>query len=171
MRPVFLWATLVLFAATSASQAFGGGLVFGGQWAHYCTAPVTVVYVPVYHRVTPVYCPPSAAARNGRVCSTKPHRLKDERAAPELKHETDDTQRALTWGRSATGKDELCKVGFWNLTGRDVKVNVNGQDRVVPRDRAITLDLAREFTWKLDGQAAQVQVPADKNAHEIVLRR
>jgi hypothetical protein len=64
-----------------------------------------------------------------------------------------------------------CRVGFWNLAGRDVTLVVDGQARVVPRDRTVTLDLAREFVWRVDQQPAQNErIADDKSTHDIVIR-
>ena len=64
-----------------------------------------------------------------------------------------------------------CKVGFWNLTGRDVTLLVDGHTHFLQKDHAVTLDLGRQFTWEMDkGEPRNVQVPADQHTHEIVLR-
>jgi hypothetical protein len=64
-----------------------------------------------------------------------------------------------------------CRVGFWNLSGKDVTLVVDGMARLVTRDRAVTLQLPRDFVWRIDQQPAQtVRVADDKTAHEIVIR-
>lgn len=66
---------------------------------------------------------------------------------------------------------EICRVGFWNVTGRDVELIVDGQPRTLPRDRAITLELGRVFSWQMGaGQRQTVTVPDGRSVHEIVLR-
>lgn len=66
---------------------------------------------------------------------------------------------------------ETCKVGFWNVSGRDVELVIAGKKHTLEKDRAITLELNRHFSWNLAGQpAAQERVPEDKAFHEIVLR-
>jgi hypothetical protein len=69
-----------------------------------------------------------------------------------------------------TGKG-VCRVGFWNITGRDVSLSVNGKAVVVPANRNFTMTVSRQFSWQVDGQTAHDErVPDDKAAHEIVLR-
>ena len=60
---------------------------------------------------------------------------------------------------------------FWNISGRDVKLTINGKTHLVPRDRSLTVSVGREFTWQVDGQALQEErVPQEKASHEVVLR-
>jgi hypothetical protein len=66
---------------------------------------------------------------------------------------------------------ERCRVGFWNLTGRDVTLVVDGKSQLLPRDRAVTLELPREFSWQIDQQPARSErVANEKASHEIVIR-
>jgi hypothetical protein len=66
---------------------------------------------------------------------------------------------------------DRCRVGFWNLSGKDVTIVVDGEARLVSRDRATTLRLPREFVWRIGQQPAQsVRVADDKSIHEIVIR-
>src|SRR5262249_35153469 len=39
---------------------------------------------------------------------------------------------------------EYCKVGFWNLTGKDVTLLVDGKSHSLRRNHAVTLDLSRQ---------------------------
>src|SRR5262249_59198819 len=67
---------------------------------------------------------------------------------------------------------DRCKVGFWNVTGRDVTLTINGQARRLPRDRAVTLDLGHKFVWQLDQREPRSEVvPAEQATFEVVLRR
>lgn len=74
-------------------------------------------------------------------------------------------------GGAAPATDR-CKVGFWNLTGGEVALKVAGKDFRLPRDRAITLELERDFAWQMSGEDAPhpVRVPLDQPFHEIILR-
>jgi len=66
---------------------------------------------------------------------------------------------------------DRCRVGFWNLSGRDVTLVIDGKSRLVARDRALTLELPRDFGWRVDQRPAQTEhVADDKSAHEIVIR-
>jgi len=65
----------------------------------------------------------------------------------------------------------ICRVGFWNASGRDVKLTVSGKAYTVPRDRNLTLTLSREFSWNIEGRDSQAESVADDvNTHEIVIR-
>jgi hypothetical protein len=64
-----------------------------------------------------------------------------------------------------------CKVGFWNLAGRDVVLNIDGKSQIVPRNRSVTLELARDFVWRVDEQPAKTErIADDKATHDIVIR-
>jgi hypothetical protein len=63
------------------------------------------------------------------------------------------------------------KVGFWNITGADVTLTVDGQQRKLPKDRAVTLELGRTFVWQLDGRSPRLErVPDDQTVFEVILR-
>lgn len=71
-----------------------------------------------------------------------------------------------------TDRPSRCQVGFWNLSGRDVSLKINGQNRPLPRDRALTLDLNRSFVWQVDGGEPHSEiVPPERSTHEIVIRQ
>jgi len=64
-----------------------------------------------------------------------------------------------------------CKIGFWNITGADVTLTVDGQERKLPKDRAVTLELGRTFVWQVSGRGPQtVRVPDGQNVFEVILR-
>lgn len=65
----------------------------------------------------------------------------------------------------------VCSVGFWNVSGKDVTIVVEGKTHTVPRDRNLVLPLGREFSWHIEGQSARTEaVPEGKLAYEIVIR-
>jgi hypothetical protein len=65
---------------------------------------------------------------------------------------------------------DRCRVGFWNLTGRAVTIKVDGKSVTLAKDRDITLDLERQFTWRLDGGPERsVRIDADLATHEIAI--
>lgn len=83
--------------------------------------------------------------------------------------------RSLAGNASAPGvlpvPKERCRVGFWNLTGRDVTLVVDGKSHALARDRALTLDLNRMFVWQADARGPQSeQVAEDQSTHEVVVR-
>jgi hypothetical protein len=78
--------------------------------------------------------------------------------------------RSMNPAVTGLAKDR-CRVGFWNLSGRDVTLVIDGKSRLVARDRALTLVLPRDFGWRVDQQPAQTEhVANEKSAHEIVIR-
>jgi hypothetical protein len=67
---------------------------------------------------------------------------------------------------------DRCRVGFWNVSGRDHVLKVDGGLWTLPRGKSVTLDLGREFVWALEGSAGQRErIAADKSTLEIVIRR
>src|SRR5260221_14206177 len=62
--------------------------------------------------------------------------------------------RSMNSAITGLAKDR-CRVGFWNLSGRDVTLVVDGKTRMVARDRALTLELPRAFGWRVNQQPAQ----------------
>jgi len=66
---------------------------------------------------------------------------------------------------------DRCRVGFWNQSGRELKLVVAGQLHLVPHDRAVTLDVPRTFVWQIDQQPARTEtIAAERTTHDIVLR-
>jgi len=64
-----------------------------------------------------------------------------------------------------------CKVGFWNITGEDVSLTIDGQERKLPKNRAVTLELGRTFVWQRSGRGPQTErVPEGENVFEVILR-
>jgi hypothetical protein len=67
---------------------------------------------------------------------------------------------------------DRCTVGFWNLTGHDVTVSIEGQARPLPRGKSLKLQVGRQFVWRVEGHEAQNEtVPIENSGIEIVLRR
>lgn len=64
-----------------------------------------------------------------------------------------------------------CKVGFWNVTGRDLTLTIDGQARTLAKDRAVTVTLGRTFVWQISGRDAQTErVPEELGVYEVILR-
>jgi hypothetical protein len=67
---------------------------------------------------------------------------------------------------------ERARVGFWNLSSQDLRLNIAGQPYTLKRGQSVKLDLARQFAWRVDGRDTQNEtVPASEGALEIVIRR
>jgi hypothetical protein len=136
----------------------------------YCCPPVVagqpggdLVPVPIYGKQ---YAQPKAAPPS----ETKEPPLDKKMPGPPQVIESRSFSVAEDKEPAKGGKG-VCKVGFWNATGRDVKLVVNGQEHALARNRSLTLTLDREFAWHLDGQAAQKEsVPDNRTAYEVVVR-
>jgi hypothetical protein len=146
---------------------------------YYAPAPVYVEAVPIC--IGPVSPPNPVAVNVVPYAQPKPAPASESGEPPLPKTGLGPPKvsesRSFTIGDAkaappAAGKDQtVCQVGFWNITGRDVRVTVDGTAHTVPRDRSITLTLNREFSWQMEGQAPHKErVPDDKGTHEIVIR-
>lgn len=63
------------------------------------------------------------------------------------------------------------RVGFWNLTGRDVTLTVGSKTVTLAKNREITLDLERQFSWRIDGRSMQIgRVPDGATTHEVAIK-
>jgi hypothetical protein len=63
-------------------------------------------------------------------------------------------------------------VCFWNLSPSRLTLQVEGKAYTLDRDKKVTLDLPREFTWQVNGRAAEsTAFEDDRTAMEIVIRR
>jgi hypothetical protein len=154
-------------------QAFGRH----GGYAAYSYYPVltpVLYYTPVYLAAPAVCAVPSPVT--APVYATP-------RPAPPSSPSTGEPplgsalKRAPTFNESRSGSkyppmDDRCQVGFWNISGRDLTLKVNGQSRLLLRNRALTLELGRDFVWQIDSREPQrQQVPADQASFEVILRQ
>jgi hypothetical protein len=189
MSRMALGAALTFLIVAGSARASSWGYSTSGYYSsgyypsyYYAPAPVVRYYAPVLVYVQPApmcaaplmvmpspYARPFAAPPS----STREPPL-DKKSLPPPKV-TESRSYPLTEDKSlpavdVTGKG-VCRVGFWNITGRDVTLSVNGKAVIVPANRNVTLSLGRQFSWQMEGQTAHDErVPEDKAAHEIVLR-
>jgi len=187
---------LLVLTLTESAHGFGFGWRRAYTTSYYGSAYYTPSYLisyyaPTYYAPQPAYlysypyqCPPMMPAvaypYPGHVPYAQP-RPAPPSGTPEPPLDRPGRSPKITESRYVggdTGKvdkppapGESCRVGFWNLTGRDVTLVVDGKTHFLRKDHALTLDLGRQFTWKRDqGEARNERVPADQNTHEIVLR-
>jgi len=156
----------------TAETAHGfGGRLFSFHHAACYRQSVTVLYVPVYP-VTPVYCQPEAAAAAPKMMYAIPRPAPaSQTAEPPASSNSTPAKRDTQSLGGEYSKGDRCKVGFWNLSGRELTIKVDGANRVVPRDRAVMLELGREFVWQAEGREPNVvRVPPGQTTHEVVLR-
>jgi hypothetical protein len=170
-------AGVLLFLAVPALGHGGWPVV--ATASYYCpvyyspVVPVGVVYArPVYVTPAPLICPvPRLLISPYAVPTPAPPSQTPEpprKTAPKVTE-----TRALSGPAVAAGKDpSCCQVGFWNVTGRDVMLTVDGQTRTLPRNQSLTMRVGRQLTWQVDQRPPQAEnVPADKRTMEIVIRQ
>ena len=64
-----------------------------------------------------------------------------------------------------------CKVSFWNMTGADIELFVEGKSYRVGKDRAQVLTLDRQFNWRHNNFQDKHEVAADdSNYFEVPIR-
>ena len=190
----FLVAPVVLLATTANADAW-----YLGKWGvlpvfpayhyrlMYNQGAVVPASYPVYYWSGYVYCPPvmasapgSAPATTWAVPTPAPPSSKASSTTnePPLQNPT-KKEPAVSESRSFGGSyaistsnaNDVCRVGFWNLAGRDVVVQIGTLVHTVPKDKTVLFEVPRRFTWQMDQQQVQsVEVPAGGRTHEIVIR-
>jgi hypothetical protein len=152
----------------------------------YPACPVPVIAAPVMTAPTTPYAVPRAAPPSPRE-SAEPPTSSSKKQAPTINEMRSNSGTAhpltptpLPQGERGRGEgaskypsvDDRCRVGFWNVSGRDVTIKVNGESRRLPRNRAVTLELPRDFVWQLeDREVRREQVPSGQPTFEIILRQ
>jgi hypothetical protein len=157
------------------ANGFGGWR--GGTMTYYCPVVVYVdpcpTFVPPGHqpilgpqpRQVPLAAPSAAPPSAGPIPSDK--------SRPEVT-ESKSFYEAFNVRPTSSDKPALeqCALGFWNFTGRDVTVSVDGKAQVIPQGKSLKLQVARQFVWQLGGHEALTEkVPMENSGLEIVLRR
>ncbi len=131
-------------------------------------AAVPVVCSPAVTTPAPAYATPTAAPPSQTV-EPPTARPAPPAGGPTV---TESNASAAAKPASPGGAAGSCRVGFWNLTGRDVTLTVDGQARQLPRNQSITLTLGRQFVWQVDRRTAQSENIPDANCTlEIVMRK
>lgn len=189
----------LLLLSTSQAQAFGWGLFRSSSYysspsysyyytpSYYSSAyyyPATSYYVPsvAYYSPSVTYYVPTTVVRPAVVCQpaptvsaptvTTPPPLANPTPAPPSGTNQDNT-RVSTGSTSfyRAGGDSV-RVGFWNVSGGEKTLFVNGEVRTLASGRAVTLNLPRDFTWQISGNTSQREiVPSNRDTFEIILRR
>jgi hypothetical protein len=161
---------------------------FGGRWTYRPTIVVSYVPIPVYP-CTPA-APRPIEVRPIPKTPSKPMPLAQPLPKPAPATSTSEPPLAtplnakrppvitesrssseLELARGTMDETSRCRVGFWNITGVDVTLTIDGQARQLPKDRAVTILLQRSFVWQISGRAPQTErIPSDRNTHEVILR-
>jgi hypothetical protein len=175
---------LILIFSCVRADAFNGRFGFGHSSSLYSSSMYAAPsYVAPSYWAMPYYCVPSPmivpvpdAARvpQARPTPAPPSQSAEppinQGAANAFKAPVIITTHSQTNSPAPLLKDR-CRVGFWNLTGRDVTLTVDGKTWTLPRDRATTLDLDRQFTWQTAEQSQRnVIVPDGQATFEVVIR-
>ena len=114
----------------------------------------------------PTPAPPSGSVEPPREPSREPP-LPKVREAPKIIESRSHSDTSMD-GAPPVGR---CRVGFWNITGRDVTLTIDGQARKIAKDHALTLELSRSFVWQLDGRPPQTErVSVEQTVYEVILR-
>jgi hypothetical protein len=182
-----LLAALVALALAGPAPAFGGWGRATSSYASYpayyspVVYPTTVsYYAPVWEvsYAAPVVCPPATTvlAPVASVHAVPTPAPPSQTAEPPVRSGPVVTESRAGEGpsvmvRSGPGNNRA-RVGFWNVTGRDLTLTVDGQTYVLSRGRSLTLNLGRQFVWRVDQRPAQAEaVPAGNGTLEIVVRQ
>lgn len=184
-RMKLLLAGLVVLGTTSSANAWWLGWRFWGYgyygpsyysptyYRYYAPAYSYCPSVPVYPTVQRIPRDSAAPAQRGAEELRSPTTKEPPASNPKQKGPTVTESRSLSRDfAGALSAADRCKVGFWNLTGRDITLRVDGQPRPLAKNRAVTLDMARSFSWQVDqDRAINELVPAEQAFHEVILRQ
>lgn len=177
---LFLWLP-------AAAPAWCDGPVPVMAW--YCPAPVAY-YNPCPYFVPLVALPAvavvplpaeraGAAAGEARPAPAPPSGGPANPTAPPRKAipgvtETRPYYDAYTVAPRSSDKPagDLCWVGFWNLSSRDMTLKLGERTHTLPRGKSIKLEVGRQFAWRIEDREAQNEsVSANTSGLEIVIRR
>ncbi len=171
----------------STSPVVGSGLTYTYGVYEECSpravsniigAPVAISPEPPIQYASPAPAPPSR--------SNEPPLLTEVPAPPPPPAVTKEpAKKGVGWKRSppiitetrsmgsmyASLPGERARVGFWNLTDREVTLHVEGQSMKLTKDQSVTLDLPRMFAWRVDERLPQTErVVENQAAHEVLIR-
>lgn len=139
--------------------------------------PSTPVYYVAPTVVAPTVVAPVAACAVPAVTSTpavvtRPAPLlANPIPAPASQPSTSRSSGTQVSYYNAPADGERVRVGFWNVSGREVVLQVNGAAYTLAAGRAVTLSVPRQFVWQVDQNQAQSEaVPASRSNYEIVIR-
>jgi hypothetical protein len=187
MGRLFLASLILMFAATAGhacpwrSGAVEGSRPMPPAWYYCVPAPMPHAIVPspvpqktpkVKSLAEPTPAPPSASPAPGS--PTPVPRSPTTAEPPTFQKRAPTVFEARSGARTAQAaevSEDRCKVGFWNITGQDVTLTIDGKSRMLAKDRAVTIDLGRDFTWQITGREPRHErVPQETNVLEVILR-
>jgi hypothetical protein len=188
MRIASAVAVVLLLTSTFPAAAHFGLLVHPCPTKSYYYA-VPVIPTPLYVTPAPVVCvpvvmprpvaqpqaaPPSTEREPPLIEPTRPVPQSSAKPAngPQQHRSRYFDTYAVAPSATTRPNSPRCSVSFWNLSSRDLVLKVGTQSLTLACGRSATLDLEREFTWKIDGREAESgRVAANESALEIIIRR
>ena len=133
-------------------------------------APPVPPPAPPWNYAEPRPAPPSGTGEPPRAPDLMPRAGVNTQESRKVEEKFYDSY-FVAGGTQAPGPDR-CVVTFWNLSGQDLRLTVDGSLRPVPSGQKVRLELNREFRWGVAGrEAVGQQVPAAETGVEIVIRR
>jgi hypothetical protein len=166
---------LLFLPLTAFANGFGWWR--GGTMSNYCPVVVYVdpcpTYVPLSHQPIPGPQPRQVPLAAPKAAPPSAGPISADKNRPEVT-ESRSFYEAFKVQPTISDKPALeqCALGFWNLTGRDVTVSVDGKTQVIPQGKSLKLQVGRQFVWQLGGHEALTEkVPTENSGLEIVLRR
>lgn len=152
------WRVLAGVVATLICAAAPADALGGGCWWYAPPAVSYYYYPPVYYYYYPrVFAVPDAAPASPK--------------ADTQKASSDKAPVIIATRGTASVAGERLKIGFWNLTGRDITLTVEGKSRTLAKNRSLSLELGREFSWQVERAPAHIErVPEGLAVHEVVIR-
>lgn len=178
IRCVLLGVVGLLFVSVNQADAFYGRCGIwpsGYSWSAYYYVPMQMYYYPPVTVVPVVPVVPISGQRiiYANPLPAGPSQTGEPPVAPPMppaKVSGGLRTPTIVTSRSQTGGAQV-RVGFWNLSGRDVTLTVEGKSWTLPKDRAITLDMERTFAWQIDQRMQRVERIAEaETTHEVVIR-
>jgi hypothetical protein len=162
---IFGLAGLMLLALSTSAQAWGWRFFYHSGYY----GPVGVAYYYPVYQIPACYSTPVLPTQYA-VPKSAPASQSQTGEPPLNTGKPSVTEQRSHSAKFASAKDDRCRVGFWNITGREVTIVVNGQSRSLARNQSLTLELARTFNWQMDGRQNSESVPDGQSTFDIVLR-
>jgi hypothetical protein len=168
--------------AVSSSYYYSAPVVYVAAYPVLPCPPVPVVSFPVAPAVAappaqlyaaPQPAPPSPSSSAEPPLAPRSSSDRGLQGAVESRRPGPPPHDTYYVARRATVREtpERCAVTFWNMTGRNVTLTVNGQAYTLPAGDSLKLPLGRQFVWNVSGRETKQQVvPPEEVGVEIVLR-
>ncbi len=138
--------------------------VYSYYWvvpSYSCPVTPAATVIPLERNAVPLPAPPSKSAT--------PPVGKTEGRPPAIV--STRTQSGTYVPAGTPQKQDSCRIGFWNLTGRELALTVEGKRFTLAKNRSLTMDVSRNFAWQIEGRPQHVErVPEGQLTHDLVIR-